>query len=94
MKNKFRLLLWLIYLLGLLFLFLFSGSKYAWMAEIDPSLSLDSIQDNSDNNMFAFLILCALIGVQVLVFVIEKGMRKVIPALIALFTLLVYALLN
>ncbi|MEB5922017.1 hypothetical protein [Franconibacter daqui] len=94
MKNKFRLLLWLIYLLGLLFLFLFSGNKYAWMAEIDPSVSLDSIQDNSDNNMFAFLILCALIGVQVLVFVLEKGMRKVIPALIALITVLVYALLN
>ncbi|WP_338463958.1 hypothetical protein [Franconibacter daqui] len=94
MKNKFRLLLWLIYLLGLLFLFLFSGNKYAWMAEIDPSVSLDSIQDNSDNNMFAFLILCALIGVQVLVFVLENGMRKVIPALIALFTALVYALLN
>ncbi|GGD23626.1 hypothetical protein GCM10011513_21420 [Franconibacter daqui] len=94
MKNKFRLLLWLIYLLGLLFLFLFSGNKYAWMAEIDPSVSLDSIQNNSDNNMFAFLILCALIGVQVLVFVLEKGMRKVIPALIALITVLVYALLN
>lgn len=94
MKNKFRLLLWLIYLLGLLFLFLLSGNKYAWMAEIDPSVSLDSIQDNSDNNMFAFLILCALIGVQVLAFVLEKGMRKVIPALIALITVLVYALLN
>ncbi|MER0125213.1 hypothetical protein [Franconibacter daqui] len=94
MKNKFRLLLWLIYLLGLLFLFLFSGNKYAWMAEIDPSVSLDSIQDNSDNNMFAFLILCALIGVQVLAFVLEKGIRKVIPALIALITALVYALLN
>ncbi|KMV34596.1 hypothetical protein ACP26E_03415 [Franconibacter pulveris 601] len=94
MKNKFRLLLWLIYLLGLLFLFLFSGNKYAWMAEIDPSVSLDSIQNNSDNNMFAFFMLCALIGVQVLVFVLEKGMRKVIPALIALFTVLVYALLN
>jgi len=94
MKNKFRLLLWLIYLLGLLFLFLFSGNKYAWMAEIDPSVSLDSIQNNSDNNMFAFLILCALIGVQVLAFVLEKGIRKVIPALIALITALVYALLN
>lgn len=70
MNKTIRISLYVIYVLGLLMILIFSGSKYDWISDIDPSIASDAIEDNSNNRfVFLMLVLFAAVLTQVIVFI-------------------------
>ncbi|CNF40524.1 Uncharacterised protein [Yersinia similis] len=94
MSNKIRNPLLLIYFIGLAFLLFFSVDKYSWMYDMDPSITVGSIQNNSSNrNVVSFFILCVLIGIQIFSFISEKNnVRKFISVLLAITAIFLFIL--
>lgn len=54
MNNCLRAALHAIYAFGLLFIVSLAGSKYDWMADVDPTITSGAIEDGSGNRV-AFL---------------------------------------
>ena len=54
-----------VYAFGLLLIFVFSGSKYDWMADSDPLISLGANEDASGNRaVFLTLVLVTIVVAQ------------------------------
>ncbi len=62
-----------VYAFGVLLIILFSGSKYAWMTEMAPSIPANTIADGSGNSaVFSGLILACIIAAQLVIAVKTK----------------------
>lgn len=69
MNKTIRISLYVIYVLGLLIMLIFSGSKYDWISDIAPSITSAAIEDNSNNRfVFLTLVLFAAVLTQVILF--------------------------
>jgi len=75
--------MFILYLSGVSTLFLLSGDKYSFMYDMDHSIPIGSIQDNSGNGtVLSFIILCLLLIIQVVFFYCERN-KKTQDCLIA-----------
>jgi len=94
MNNKFRTLMFVLYLSGVSTLFLLSGDKYSFMYDMDHSIPIGSIQDNSGNGTFlSFIILCLLLIIQVVFFYCERNKKlKIASLLLALIAVFFFLL--
>lgn len=70
MNKAIRISLYVLYVLGLLMILIFSGSKYDWISDVDPTIASGAIEDDS-NNRFVFLILVLFVTIltQLVVFI-------------------------
>jgi hypothetical protein len=81
-----------IYLVGLALFFLFSGSKYDWMTDVDPSVSSKLIQEGSDNRLIVVsIVLFVMLFTQFLLLLIaKKKFEKIISAVLMIFAVLAF----
>lgn len=93
MNRYVRLALHAIYAAGLLLIIAFSGSKYGWMADVDPSISVDAIEDGSGNRaVFSVTVLVVAIAAEVIVAIRAKTtMESLISGLLVLVAILAFA---
>lgn len=77
MKKGMCIFLYTIYTLGLMIMLVFSGSKYDWMSDVDPSIASGMIEDSAGNRtVFLGLVLFVALLTQVLFFINNKKMAK------------------
>lgn len=72
--------MFILYLSGVSTLFLLSGDKYSFMYDMDHSIPIGSIQDNSGNGtVLSFIILCLLLIIQVVFFIVKEIKNSRLP---------------
>ena len=92
MNKYLRITLNTIYAVGLLLLVLFSGSKYDWMNDMDPSMA--QIEDGSGNRAIFLALVFAVVLLTQLIVVIKaaKASEKAIACLLTLVGILAYVM--
>ena len=92
MSNYLRVGLHAIYAFGLLLIFAFSGSKYDWMADVDPSISYGSIEDASGNRVvFLGVVLAVVVAAQLIVAIkAKRATERLISGLLILVAILAF----
>lgn len=86
--------MFILYLSGVSTLFLLSGDKYSFMYDMDHSIPIGSIQDNSGNGtVLSFIILCLLLIIQAISFYCERNKKlKIASLLLALIAVFFFLL--
>ena len=94
MKIFMRVVAHLLFISGLVVFLVLPVNKYSWMHEIDPSVSVSSLNDTSGNRViFTFLLLIAVVSAQMaIVAKSTKRAEKLGSAILALFAVLVWFL--
>lgn len=92
MNKLLRIVLHTVYAFGLLLIILFSGSKYDWMTEMDPSIQAGAIEDGSGNRaVFSGLLLAFIIAAQLVIAVkTKKKWEKLVSGFLVLLAILVW----
>ena len=94
MKIFMRVVAHLLFVSGLVVFLVLPVNKYSWMQEIDPSVSVSSLNDTSGNRViFTFLLLIAVVAAQMaIVAKSTKRSEKLGSVILALFAVLVWFL--
>ena len=92
MNKYLRIGLHAIYAFGLLLIIAFSGGKYEWMADVDPSISPGAIEDASNNRVvFLGVVLTVVIVAQLIVAIkANKPSERLISALLVFVAILAF----
>ncbi|ELY7392555.1 hypothetical protein SOJ80_002773 [Cronobacter universalis] len=96
MKYFYRILLLVLYILGIATLLIVTVDKYSWMSEMDPSLSPDMLPvDNGsgDRGVVSFLAFVFALLTQVIAFIFEKSKTwKTLSVFCAALAIVIYVL--
>ena len=86
MNKYLRIGLHALSVVGLLLIFIFSGSKYDWMTSVDTSLPPDAIEDGSGNRIVFLGVVLAVVVVAQLIVAIKtrKSTERLISGLLVL----------
>ena len=93
MNKLLRILLHIIYSLGLLLILTFSGSKYGGITGVDPSISASDIEDISGNRaVFLGVVLAVVIAAELIVAIkARKAAERLVSGLLVLVAILAFA---
>lgn len=93
MNKYLRTSLHAVYAFGLILIVSLSGSKYDWMANIDPTIDTAAIEDSSGNRaVFLGVVLAvAILAEAVVAFWTKKTSERLIAAGLVLVAVLAYA---
>ncbi|EOI5727050.1 hypothetical protein ACMS09_000440 [Cronobacter malonaticus] len=96
MKCFYRILLLVLYILGIAALLIVTVDKYSWMSEMDPSFSPDMLPvDNGsgDRGVASFLAFAFALLTQVIAFIFEKSKTwKTLSVFCAALAIVIYVL--
>lgn len=93
MQRMVRLATLAIYAIAVLGILLLDGSKYDWMAEVDPTFAPDSIETNGSRNLVAtLLLLAALSAVAALAAIGKTRGKRILPLVLSFMAISAYAL--
>ena len=92
MNKLLRILLHIIYSLGLLLILIFSGSKYGGISGTDPSISASDIEDISGNRtVFLGVVLAVVIAAELILAIkARKTTERLVPGLLVLVAILAF----
>jgi hypothetical protein len=92
MNKYWRIGLHATYAVGLLLIIIFSGNKYDWMADVDPSISPGAIEDGSGNRVvFLGVVLTVVVVAQLLVSIkAKKPTERLISGLLVFAAILAF----
>ncbi len=92
MNSVLRICLHAIYAVGLLLLVAFSGSKYDWLTDVDPSVVTGAIEDGSGNRAVISGVLVVLVVLAQLIIAIgtKSTVERIVSVSLILLAVLVY----
>jgi hypothetical protein len=83
MNKAIKITLHLIFLCGLIFMYLLPANKYDWMQEMAPSIPVNTIENPSANNaIFTFLLLCLMAATQWILLIKTSNNREKIASML------------
>lgn len=82
-----------VYLLALLGLLLLGGSKYDWMVDVDPTMSLKAVETSGNRDLVASLLLAtALCAAAILAKLFESRRARIAALLLASLAVVLYVI--
>lgn len=92
MQRLVRLATLAIYVIAVLGILLLGGSKYDWMAEVDPTFAASSIETEGSRNLVATLLLLAALSAMVALAAISKTRgKRIVPLVLSMVAVCAYA---
>ncbi len=93
MNKCLRIGLHFVYATGLLLILVFSGSKYEWITDIDPSIAPSSIEGGSGSRfVFQVSVFAIVVAVQLIIaYNAKKTAEKLISGLLVFGAVLVFS---
>ena len=92
MQRLVRLATLAIYAIAVLGILLLGGSKYDWMAEVDPTFAASSIETDGSRNLVATLLLLAALSAMAALAAIGKTRgERTLPLVLTLVAVGAYA---
>lgn len=93
MQRLVRLATLVIYVIAVLGILILGGSKYDWMAEVDPTFSASSIETDGSRNLVATLLLLAALSAMAALAAIGKTRGEfTLPLVLSFIAVGAYAL--
>lgn len=93
MQRLVRLATLAIYVIAVLGILLLGGSKYDWMAEVDPAFTPGSIETDGSRNLVATLLLLAALSAMAALAAIGRTRGKsIVPLVLSVVAVGAYAL--
>lgn len=92
MTRTLRIVLYTVSAVCLLLLFMFSGSKYGWMEQIEPSLASSSIANDANNRgLFSTVVMSLLVVVQIAIAIkAPKAIERLVAVLLLVAAMFIY----
>ena len=82
-----------VYLLALLGMLLLGGSKYDWMVDVDPTMSLKAVETSGNRDLVASLLLAtALCAAAILAKLFESRRARIAALLLASLAVVLYVI--
>ena len=92
MQPMVRLATLAIYAIAVSGILVLGGSKYDWMAEVDPAFAASSIEIDGSRNLVATLLLVAALSAMVALASISKTRgKRIVPLVLSLMAIGAYA---
>lgn len=93
MQRLVRLATMAIYAIAVLGILVLGGSKYDWMAEVDPAFAASSIETDGSRNLVATLLLLAALSAMAALAAIGKTRgKRIVPLVLSFMAVGAYAL--
>lgn len=92
MQPMVRLATLAIYAIAVLGILLLGGSKYDWMAEVDPTFAASSIETDGSRNLVATLLLLAALSAMAALAAVGKTRgERIVPLVLSVVAVGAYA---
>jgi hypothetical protein len=93
MQRMVRLATLAIYAIAVLAILVLCGSKYDWMAEVDPTFAASSIETDGSRHLVATLLLLAALSAMLALAAMSKTRgKRIVPLVLSFMAVGAYAL--